>query len=63
MEPIRTPYGVAPEPPAAPPAPWELAGELEHLADELGRLTALVDELRRRVSALERRETPATVTP
>jgi hypothetical protein len=53
---IHTPHGPAPEPPLAPPAPWEVVSILEHMADEVSRLIAEVDALRRRITALERRE-------
>jgi hypothetical protein len=63
-EPIRTPYGIAPE---LPPEPADvgdrlaqaLCGDVEMIAHELSRLYVELDALRRRVSALERRETRA----
>jgi hypothetical protein len=63
MQPIRTPYGLAPEP---PPEPMDLAarlhlalcGDLALLEQELSRLYVELDALRRRVAALERREPP-----
>jgi hypothetical protein len=56
---ILTPYGPALELPEPPPLELRLlalVGDLELLERELSRALAEIDALRRRVSALERRE-------
>jgi hypothetical protein len=63
MEPIHTPYGLAPELPEPTDVGERLAqalcGDVEMIAQELSRLYVEIDALRRRVAALERRETQA----
>jgi hypothetical protein len=62
MEPIHTPYGVTPELPeptdVATRLVQALCGDVEMIAGELSRLYVELDALRRRVTALERREPP-----
>jgi hypothetical protein len=52
IAPIRTPYGIALEP--APTS--SLSDEVALLASELSRALIEIDVLRRRVTALERRD-------
>jgi hypothetical protein len=58
MTTIRTPYGLAPDSDDTPPLDRRLlalCGEFDVLEAEVGRLTAAIEALRHRITALERR--------